>query len=58
MHQHFCDFAGHYWECSGTAVRPLMGNAVPTICMCLTHGVPMEGYGDHSEYPVELIARP
>ena len=56
-HRHFCDFAGHYWECEGAAVRPIMGHTEPTICMCLTHGVPMED-GDHSECSVELIVCP
>ena len=56
-HRHFCDFAGHYWECDGAAVRPQMGNTEPTICMCLSHGVPMEE-GDHSACSIELIACP
>jgi len=56
-HRHFCDFAGHHWECEGAAVRQLLGNTEPTICMCLTCGVAMED-GDHSECSVELIACP
>ena len=56
-HRHFCDFAGHYWDCEGAAVRPLLGSMEPTICMCLTHGVSMED-GDHSDCSVELIACP
>ena len=56
-HRHFCDYAGHHWDCEGAAVRPLLGKAEPTICMCLKHGVPMED-GDHSQCSVELIACP
>jgi len=56
-HRHFCDFAGHYWDCEGAAVRPLSGNPEPTVCTCMNHGVSMED-GDHSECSVELIACP
>ncbi len=42
-HRHFCDFAGHNWQCSGDCE-----------CCC---GLPMEGH-DHSECPVELRACP
>ncbi len=56
-HHHFCDVAGHEWECEGTALRPLAGDTEPSICMCLTHGVPMED-GDHSECSIELLACP
>ena len=56
-HRHFCDFAGHYWDCEGAAVRPLLGSTEPSVCMCLTHGVSMEE-GDHSDCSVELIACP
>lgn len=40
-HRHYCDFAGHDWQCSGD-------------CRCIC-GLPMEG-NDHSECPVELRA--
>lgn len=56
-HKHFCDAVGHYWDCEGTALRPLAGIAGATVCMCLTHDVPMES-GDHSRCPVELLACP
>lgn len=56
-HRHWCDFAGHYWVCEGTAVHPLTGEAEPSICMCLDHQVPMEE-GDHSQCSVELLACP
>jgi hypothetical protein len=56
-HRHFCDSAGHYWECVGTALRPLTRDAEPSICICLRHLVPMED-GDHSECPIELLACP
>lgn len=56
-HRHWCDFAGHYWECQGTATRPLMGDTEPSICMCPSDGVPMED-GDHSECSIELLACP
>ena len=40
-HRHFCDFAGHDWECGADCE-----------CCC---GLPMEGH-DHSDCPVELRA--
>lgn len=42
-HRHWCDWAGHDWQCSGD-------------CECLC-GLPMEG-NNHSECPVELRACP
>src|ERR1700722_9520180 len=42
-HRHFCDFAGHNWQC-----------VEPCLCIC---GLQMEG-NDHSECPVELRACP
>ena len=56
-HRHFCDFAGHYWECAGAALRLFAGDSEPTACMCLKHQVSMEE-GDHSKCPVELLACP
>ena len=56
-HRHFCDFAGHFWECEGTALRPLAGDTEPSVCMCETCHVPME-QGDHSGCMVELLACP
>jgi hypothetical protein len=40
-HRHFCDFAGHNWQC-----------VEQCHCIC---GLPMEGH-DHSKCPVELRA--
>ena len=54
-HRHFCNFAGHEWECEGTALRLLAGDTNPSVCTCLTHGVPMED-GDHSACSIELLA--
>ncbi len=56
-HRHFCDVAGHYWECPGKALRG--GDAEPSVCICLPCGRPLEGY-DHSgcNDPVELLACP
>jgi hypothetical protein len=54
-HRHFCDFAGHYWECEGTATRLFAPE--PSICMCLNHGVPMS-VGQHCECSVELLSCP
>ena len=54
-HRHFCDFAGHYWECDGTAVRLLAPE--PSVCVCLDHGVPMD-QGDHSACSLELLSCP
>lgn len=54
-HRHFCDFAGHYWDCEGMATRLLRAEA--TVCMCLNHGVPMDE-GEHSECSVELLSCP
>jgi hypothetical protein len=56
-HRHFCDYAGHDWECDGFALRPLAGQTKPSECYCLRHQVPMEE-GDHSRCPVELLACP
>jgi len=56
-HRHFCDYAGHDWECDGLALRPLAGDTEPSECYCLRHQVPMER-GDHSGCPVELLACP
>ncbi len=56
-HRHFCDFAGHYWECNGIALRPLVGDTEPSICMCPTHQVPMVDR-DHGKCPIELLACP
>ena len=58
MHQHFCDFAGHYWECQGTALRWIAGNTEPTVCTCLSHGGISMEVGDHSECSIELLACP
>jgi len=53
-HRHFCDVAGHWWECEGKALR---GDAEPSTCICLPCGRPLEGF-DHSQCPdaVELLA--
>src|SRR5260370_5673008 len=56
-HRHYCDYAGHEWECMGTALRPLAGGVEPLACMCLRHHVSMEA-GDHSDCPVELLTCP
>ncbi len=56
-HKHFCDFAGHFWECAGTAIRPLAGDTEPSVCMCDRCQVPME-QGDHSGCMIELLACP
>jgi len=55
-HQHFCDVAGHYWTCEGTALR---GGTEPSVCVCLPCGLPLEGF-DHSGCPdpIELLACP
>ena len=54
-HKHFCDFAGHYWDCDGTATRLFAPEA--TICMCMDHRVPMDE-GNHSNCSVELLSCP
>jgi hypothetical protein len=56
-HKHFCDVAGHWWECNGKAMRS--GNAERSVCICLPCGRPLEGF-DHSscDDPVELLACP
>lgn len=43
-HRHYCDVAGHGWQCSNR----------DCVCIC---GVPMHT-GDHRECPVELRACP
>ena len=57
MHIHFCDVAGHEWECEGTALRPLAGDTEASVCMCIRHRTPMEE-GNHSECSIELLACP
>jgi hypothetical protein len=42
-HRHYCDYAGHDWQCAGD-------------CECIC-GLPMEG-NDHNECPLELRACP
>jgi len=56
-HQHYCDVAGHYWECEGKALRG--ADTEPTVCICLPCGRPLEGF-DHSRChaPIELLACP
>lgn len=56
-HRHFCDYAGHEWECDGTALRPLAGDTEPSMCICLMHQVPVTD-GDHGDCPIELLACP
>jgi hypothetical protein len=56
-HRHFCDFAGHDWECEGAAVRQFAQDSEVTPCMCIKHSVSMDD-GDHSECPVELLVCP
>ena len=56
-HQHYCDYAGHEWECTGAALRPLAGDTEPSVCMCAIHQVPLAD-GDHNECPIELLACP
>jgi hypothetical protein len=56
-HQHFCDVAGHYWECDGKALRG--GDTEPSTCTCLPCGLPLEGFNHSScDGPVELVACP
>jgi hypothetical protein len=54
-HRHFCDYAGHDWQCGGAALRG--SETEPSLCMCCDHGVPMEE-GDHSRCTIELLACP
>jgi hypothetical protein len=56
-HRHFCDFAGHDWECEGAAVRQFAQDSELTPCVCIKHSISMDD-GDHSECPVELLACP
>jgi hypothetical protein len=53
-HRHWCDYTGHFWECVGSALRPLAGDLEPSACFCLTHRVSMEE-GDHRECPIEFL---
>ena len=54
-HAHYCDYAGHYWTCQGTATRLFAPE--PSICMCLNCGMPME-QGQHDDCSVELLSCP
>ena len=54
-HRHFCDVAGHWWDCNGAALR--LGDKEPSMCVCHACRAPLE-QGDHSRCKnlVELIA--
>lgn len=56
-HRHFCDVAGHWWECEGKA--PRLGDKEPSACVCDACHAPLE-QGDHSRWKnrVELVACP
>ena len=56
-HRHFCDVAGHWWECNGTALR--RGETEPSVCLCRGCRLPLED-GDHARCKnrVELLACP
>jgi hypothetical protein len=56
-HRHFCGVAGHWWRCSGTALR--RGGTEPSVCLCAGCRLPLEG-GDHARCKnrVELVAWP
>jgi hypothetical protein len=56
-HRHFCDVAGHWWECNGTALRP--GDTEPSVCRCRGCRLPLED-GGHARCKnrVELVACP
>ncbi len=56
-HRHFCDVAGHWFECDGKALRS--GDTEPSVCMCMKCGVPLES-GGHSQckHLVEVVACP
>lgn len=56
-HLHYCDVAGHEWQCGGAALRPLAGDTELSLCICGTCQVPMEE-GDHSQCAIELLACP
>ncbi|MGO9272661.1 MAG: hypothetical protein ACLQOO_20905 [Terriglobia bacterium] len=44
-HRHFCHFAGHRWDCNGTALR--RDETEPSVCLCGGCHLPLEE-GDHS----------
>lgn len=52
-HRHWCDIAGHEWECEGYALRTFFGTTAWTKCICIC-GVAMTA-GDHRDCPVELL---
>jgi hypothetical protein len=52
-HQHWCDVAGHYWECDGYALRTFSGKISWSECVCIC-GISMST-GNHSDCPVELL---
>ena len=56
-HRHFCDVAGHWFECDGKALRH--GDTEPSVCLCYGCRAPLE-HGDHSRCKnrVELVACP
>jgi hypothetical protein len=55
-HRHFCDVAGHCWECEGYALRTFSGRTSWTKCICVC-GLGMTA-GDHCDCPIELLPCP
>jgi hypothetical protein len=56
-HRHFCDVAGHWWQCNGTALR--RGDTEPSVCLCRGCHLPLAN-GDHTrcERRIEVLACP
>lgn len=56
-HRHFCDVAGHWWDCNGVALR--LGQKLPTVCVCHACRLPL-AEGDHGRCKslVEIVACP
>ena len=56
-HQHFCDVAGHWWECNGEAIRD--GHTEPSVCICGGCHLPLKD-AEHSRCRsrVEVVVCP
>ncbi len=56
-HKHYCNHAGHFWQCDGNALRYIVDGAEPSECICETCELPME-LGNHARCQIEFLDCP
>jgi hypothetical protein len=56
IHRHWCELAGHDWDCEGYALRTFSGRTYWTKCVCIC-GTAMTTR-DHRDCPIELLPCP